>query len=87
MPNCLGGLADVHDSDVMGVYKDITVIKSNLRKLKQFFPILCITEKRKVFVQCCLGVKILDILTWEAHINEVASKISKVVAILTRLKH
>ena len=34
-----------------------------------------------------LGVKISDTLTWEAHINEVASKVSKVVAVLTRLKH
>lgn len=34
-----------------------------------------------------LGVKISENLTWDTHINEIASKVSKVVAVLSRLKH
>jgi len=44
-------------------------------------------EIEKVSSMKFLGVKISDNLTWDTHINEIASKVSKVVAVLGRLKH
>ena len=47
--NCkgLGGLSVVLDGVHIKVAKDVTVIKSNLRKLKLFTPISYMTEKKK----------------------------------------
>ena len=45
---------------VMEIDKDIAITQSNLGKLILFIQILYITNKKGVFIQCCM-VKILKI--------------------------